>query len=157
MSSIWINNIAESLKQKKSANHYLSFGPCIIKANTQTNMLNNLNYTEYVGDYVCFQVSESITLSNWYKNHGLNEYFKKIQFNPFNLKNYWKKSDIKIFDSYQELLDYFTFCYLIDNKFVRYIVIHNLKFENDHVISSKLIKLGEPDYLLSELYSKNKN
>jgi len=57
---------------------------------------------------------------------------------------------VRTVDTYDEVVNEFKTKNLIDNMYNKYMVIHNLKIENDSVISSKITKIGEPDYLMSE-------
>ena len=45
-------------------------------------------------------------------------------------------------DTYEELVNEFKSKNLVDNMFYKYMVIHNLKIENESVVSSKITKIG---------------
>ena len=150
MSSIWIDNI-NTITQSKSNHHFLLFGP-------QNNPWGKKIYSENIGDFVCFRVPKTITKDNWSEFNWLHNYFEKINFDPCDIMmsdcstcgDRWEDEDVRTVDTYDEVVNEFKTKNLIDNMYNKYMVIHNLKIENDSVISSKITKIGEPDYLMSE-------
>ena len=108
--------------------HYLVFGP-------QSNIWDKYLYSNYIGDYVVFNVPKYINQNNYKEYESLTKYFKNICFLPKDLLCKCTDNCISWWCNYND----FVFVLddinkLVNHRVFKVVILHILDFDDNNSI-----------------------